>query len=119
MDQEHSESEKKSSKKSSHVRFTDQELAQIEKDVRVRGRSIPTLLKEAYFEGRPTAVLMTQEEQQSVMTELLRQGNNLNQIARKVNAGISENVMQEVAAIRRAMTGLMALIRGKVAAAKA
>ena len=73
-------------KQSSHVRFTDQELAQIQRDELARGRSIPALLKEAYFGRRPTAILMTQEDQKAWLSELRHQGNNLNQIARQVNA---------------------------------
>jgi hypothetical protein len=102
------------SKKSSHVRFTDDELSQLEKDERTRGVSIPVLLKEAYFEGRPTAILMTKEDQKQILLELQRQGNNLNQLTRQVNAGILASAQQELAKIGRALEGMTALLRGKV-----
>lgn len=101
-----------------NVRFSEREYAQLVKDERERGLTIPLLLKEAYFQGRPTAILMTQEEQKTVMTELMRQGNNLNQLARRANAGITSGIEHEIAAIRRVLTGLMALISGKAATAR-
>jgi hypothetical protein len=97
-----------------NVRFNIKEHAQLLKDERTRGMSIPALLKEAYFRGRPTAIIMSQEDQKTVMTELLRQGNNLNQIARKLNAGIANGLQQEIEAIRRSLNALAALITGKV-----
>ena len=105
-------------KKSSHVRFTDAELRQIERDEVVRGLSIPALLKEAYFGGRPVTILLTQEDRKEIVTELCRQGNNLNQITRRANAGIIGNVQQELASIGRALTGMMVLLNGKVLRAK-
>lgn len=114
MDDTESTKAKPVAKKSSHVRFTEAELAQIERDEAVRGVSIPTLLKEAYFSGRPTAVLMTQEEHKAVLLELLRQGNNLNQITRQANAGIIGNVKDELLRIARSLDGMTALLRGKV-----
>lgn len=119
MDDSENKKEKTVSKKSSHVRFTDSELAQIERDELVRGVSIPVLLKEAYFGGRPTMILMSQEDQKAVLTELRHQGNNLNQIAKKVNAGISSGMWQELGSIRRAICGIMTLLNGKKLHAKA
>ena len=114
MDEIESEKSKQATKKSSHVRFTDDELAKIEQDARLRGLSIPTVLKEAYFSGRPTAVLMGHEEHKAVLLELLRQGNNLNQITRQANAGIIGNVREELLRIARSLDGMTALLRGKV-----
>ena len=109
----------KSKRKSSHVRLSDDELEQLEKDQYSRGMSIPDLLKEAYFKGRPTAILMTQEDRKMVLTEIARQGNNLNQLAKKVNAGIQESVQGDVSDIKRILTGILALLNGKIVNAKA
>ena len=119
MDETENKTVKPPAKKSSHVRFTDVEIAALERDELVRGVSIPALLKEAYFSGRPTAILMSKEDQKAILTELLRQGNNLNQIARHLNAGIIANAKQELANIGRALTGMTALLRGKVLQLKA
>ncbi|MGK5083113.1 hypothetical protein WDW37_07380 [Bdellovibrionota bacterium FG-1] len=97
-----------------NVRFSEREYGQLLKDEKERGISIPVLLRDAYFSGRPTAILMAKEETRAVLTELLRQGNNLNQLTRQVNAGIAANVKQELANIGRALTGMTALLRGKV-----
>ncbi len=118
MEEENSSKPGTKSKKSSHVRFTDAELRQIERDEAVRGLSIPALLKEAYFGGRPTTILLTKEDRKEIVTELSRQGNNLNQIARQSNAGVIANVQQELTSIGRALTGIMALLNGKILRAK-
>ena len=97
-----------------NVRFSEKEYERLVKDERERGMSIPLLLKQAYFGRRPTAILMTKEDQKAILTELLRQGNNLNQISRQANAGVIANVKQELANIARSLTGMTALLRGKV-----
>lgn len=97
-----------------NVRLSEQEYARLCSDARIRGLSVPELLREAYFEGRPTTVLMTKEDQHTIMVELIRQGNNLNQIARQANAGILTGVKDELVRIGRSLEGMTALLRGKV-----
>ena len=97
-----------------NVRFSEHEHEQLIKDEKARGLSIPLLLKDAYFDGKPTAILMAKDEAKALLLELLRQGNNLNQIARQVNAGILGNAKEELTRIARSLDGMTALLRGKV-----
>lgn len=98
---------------STHVRLSDAEYRSACADQEARGKSIPELLKEAYFGGKPTAILMTKEDVKRLLSEMLRQGNNLNQIARKLNAGFPTAVEREFQVVRAAYNGLIALIRSK------
>ena len=73
----------------SHVRFSDQEAKRIAKMQEVTGLSAPTLLKKALFQRQDLErPLMRPEDALKLMVELNRQGNNLNQIARRVNEGV-------------------------------
>lgn len=114
MDENQEQKPKKKSGPRANVRFSEREYERIVQDERERGLTIPVLLKEAYFHGRPTTILMNQEDRKEVVTELLRQGNNLNQLTRRANAGLMGNVQQELASIGRVLTGIMALLNGKV-----
>ena len=118
MDENQEQKPKKKSGPRANVRFSEREYERIVQDERERGLTIPLLLKEAYFQGRPTTILLTKEDRKEIVTELSRQGNNINQIARQSNAGVIGNVQQELASIGRALTGIMALLNGKILRAK-
>lgn len=118
MDDNQEQKQKKKSGSRANVRFSEREYERIVQDERERGLTIPVLLKEAYFHGRPTTILLTQDDRREIVTELCRQGNNLNQITRRANAGIIGNVQQELVSIGRALTGIMALLNGKILRAK-
>jgi hypothetical protein len=75
-------------KQSSHVRFGDEEYCKIEEDSINTGKSIPSLLKERYFSGPRPLPLFSKSDLEKLVTELGRIGNNMNQIARRVNSGI-------------------------------
>lgn len=75
---------------SSHVRFTEIEYRRIAKMKSLLGLSIPDILKQNTFKRmdleRP---LFAKEDAERIITEIKRIGNNLNQIARKINSGLS------------------------------
>lgn len=73
-----------------NVRFTEQEYERIRREATILGMSIPTLLKTNYFRHKPIRVLMDAVDRRSVFAELKRIGNNLNQLARRVNSGFFE-----------------------------
>lgn len=81
---------------STHVRLTEEEYQRISKEQRITGKSIPWLLKNAYFKGPLCAPLMSVEEQRAVFVELRRIGTNINQIAKRVNAGFREGWNDEI-----------------------
>ena len=51
-------------------------------------KSVPVLLREAYFKKMPTTVLMTEDNVEKLKNEINRIGNNINQIARQLNSGV-------------------------------
>ena len=73
---------------SSHVRFPAMEYQKLVKDSNKLRKSIPVLLRDAYFNRLPTKVLWGLEDLRQIISELNRIGNNINQIARKVNVSV-------------------------------
>ncbi|MEE2671390.1 MAG: plasmid mobilization relaxosome protein MobC [Bdellovibrionota bacterium] len=72
---------------SSHVRFTPREYSQVQKESFKKSKSIPTLLKDTYFKGRPEEVLISESDLEQLNKKMDRIGNNLNQVAKKLNSG--------------------------------
>ena len=70
-----------------NVRFSLKEYEKISKEANSQRTSIPKLLKNAYFSRLPTKVLMSHSDLEQVRADLNRIGNNINQVARKLNAG--------------------------------
>ena len=71
-----------------HVRFSDQEFAVIERASVTTGRSIPWLLKTAFFNIGEVSPMFDKESARNFITALNRIGVNINQIAREINSGI-------------------------------
>jgi hypothetical protein len=71
----------------SHVRFSEKEWEKIEKDRIETKRSIPHLLKATYFNSGGVKVLINNINARSLIGHIGKIGNNINQIARKVNTG--------------------------------
>lgn len=88
------------------VRFNVQERTQIEEDSVSTGKSIPTLLKESYFGSPRPLPLMTRVDVQRLNGELGRIGNNINQLARRLNSGIREGFMSNLDEIQRSFDGI-------------
>ena len=72
------------------VRMSPSEYRRITKESEASGHSIPELLRESYFKQPPRKVLMSKNDIDLFRKDLNRIGNNLNQIARKLNAGLLE-----------------------------
>ena len=80
----------------SHVRFTRDEFVTLKRNELETGRSIPWLLKTAYFSGGITPPTLDAETRKAVKRELAYMGNNLNQLVKNVNSGLISNVKEEV-----------------------
>lgn len=96
---------------SSHVRFSDNEFKRVSKMKQVTGRSIPDLLRAALLSRmdleRP---LLSKEDVLIIMTELRRQGNNINQISKQVNSGLSNGWNQSFNSLVKAYVDIRHLI---------
>ena len=72
----------------SHVRLSPLEYKQIKKESKESGKSIPELLRNSYFGKLPRKVLVKENDLDVLRKDLNRIGNNLNQIARRLNSGL-------------------------------
>jgi hypothetical protein len=71
--------------RAAHVRFQKNQFLRIAKDRLVTGKSIPWLLRTAYFEGGISPATLDPESRAVIRRELGAIGNNVNQIARAAN----------------------------------
>lgn len=94
------------------VRFTNAEFDRITEDTKLSGFSLPALLKRSYFQRKKLALLFTQEERHAVCAELRRIGNNVNQVARRVNSGALEGWHTEFAELLKKLSELHAMAAG-------
>lgn len=71
------------------VQFTEQEYKRIQKMKDSLGLSIPDILRQNTFSRSDLeSPLYTREDADRIIVELKRIGNNLNQIAHKINSGL-------------------------------
>lgn len=99
-------------KKRSTVRFTEEEFAQLKSDVEISGLSIPRLLKLSHFTKKKLSLLLTVEERHQVCSELRRIGNNVNQIAKRVNSGVLEGWYSEFQSALKSISELQQMLAG-------
>ena len=96
---------------SSHVRFTDSELKKIQRAQQETGLSIPDLLKKAFFQNEKLMQpLFSKDDTSKFMTELVRQGNNINQIAKAINSGFATGWNQSLNNLQKAYWDLRHLL---------
>lgn len=81
---------------SSCVRFAAWEYARLVSDCASTGKSIPWLLKTAYFNRGIAPPTLDVETRKTVLREICYMGNNINQIARQVNMGLISNIKSEI-----------------------
>ena len=72
----------------SYVQMSPSEYKRIKKESKESGKSIPDLLRKSYFGLLPRKVLMNKNDLDVLRKDLNRIGNNLNQIARRLNSGL-------------------------------
>ena len=83
-------------RRSAHVRFTPEQFRRVMRDKLETGKSIPWLLKAAYFSRGISPPVLDAETRKTVRRELGYIGNNLNQLARAMNMGRRTEVEAEV-----------------------
>jgi len=72
------------------VRFSREQFAKIENDANAFGKSVPDLLRSAYFAKKLEAPRFASIDADRIVAAINRVGNNLNQIAKHLNTGFRE-----------------------------
>lgn len=95
-----------------NVRFTEEEYARLKEEVTLSGLTIPRLLKDAHFRRQPLKLFLCHEDREAVFSELRRIGNNVNQIARRVNSGLLDGWYPEFQAAVQSLSLLEKFLVG-------
>ncbi len=96
-----------------YIRFSPEEYEQVMLDEERTGKSVQDLLKKAYFGGGPVVLLMTDQETGEMMAQIMRIGNNMNQIARQLNSGFGGDYNQPIVEARAMLTKVQAWLSAK------
>ena len=102
-----SEPENKNSPKTRsafYVRCNPEEFQKLIQDEQATGESAATLLRRKYFTGKQLVLMMPSEERKAWFSELKRIGNNLNQLARRVNSGFLDGWYEEFTQIAKTLS---------------
>lgn len=94
------------------VRFTDDEFARITEEARLAGLTLPVLLKRSHFSRKKLQLLLGETERHQVCAELRRIGNNVNQIAKRVNSGALEGWYSEFQDALKSISELQQMLAG-------
>jgi len=94
------------------VKFSADEFSKIKADSQLTGKSIPSLLKAAYFSGRRATLLMSKSDQEQWFKELRHWGNNLNQIAKRVNSGLMDGWYEDFELVRKGLKAIENMVLG-------
>lgn len=95
------------------VNFTNQEYTSIQKIKHHTGLSFPKILKNNLFQKKLEFTPFPHEESIKLYEQLRRIGTNLNQIAKKVNAGILEGFQPEIEHVAHELKTLRRFIVGR------
>ena len=98
--------------KQSHIRFTEKEYRKIIADAQTYRKTIPELLKAVYFRKKLRQPAMAPEDARRVHIELIRIGNNVNQIAKQLNSGFRHGFNPSVDEVRDDMRAVRHFVLG-------
>jgi hypothetical protein len=96
----------------SHLRFTADEYQRLVEDAKTYGDSIPNLIKAVYFKRKLPPPAMAKDDADRVLAALNRIGNNVNQIARHLNAGFREGFTPQVTEMAEALRAIKNFVLG-------
>jgi hypothetical protein len=94
------------------VRFTDAEFERIEREAKLSGLSLPALLKRSHFRKKALQLLFGETERHAFCADLRRIGNNVNQLARRVNSGVFEGWHKEFEEVFKKISELHQMAAG-------
>lgn len=89
-----------STQKRANIRFSEREYQRLQKDAHAYKISIPTIMKKVYFRKNLPQPAMGPDDARRVHIELIRIGNNVNQIAKQLNGGFREGFNPSVDEMR-------------------
>lgn len=80
------------------VRLTENQKIRLEKESFISGWTIPSLLRDSFFNRLPMKLTFENEDARKVIAELRRIGNNINQLAKHANQGdrVSDNLLKPI-----------------------
>jgi len=97
-----------------YIRMSPEEYRTIATEAKTTGETLPDLLKRVYFSHKKrVAVLMKKEDLHTILGQLGRIGNNINQVARAMNQGICEGFNDDIRGMRQSLDGLMSFMTQK------
>ncbi len=103
-------SEVRSTQNQTHIRFTDREFRTVAHEAAVHGVSIPQLLKDVFFKRTPTQVLMAHEDRVQWVVQILRMWTDINQIAKRMKAGVATDAKKDLNDISRKLDAIVAAV---------
>ena len=92
------------------VRLTKEEYERLAESKTITGKSIPSLLKLAFFSKGIPNPLLDLATRKLLRRELAYVGNNLNQLTKRVNSGLISDLKDEVATLVNQVTKLNQLL---------
>jgi len=93
--------------------MSDEERSALEADSINTGKSIPQLLKERYFSEGKQVTLITKPDLATLRADIMRLGNNVNQIARRLNSGIRSGFNDEIKGVREQVDNIWAFLSSR------
>ena len=96
-----------------YVRLTPEEYSRLESDARASGESVAEIMKRVYFSREPVVLLMSKDDQKSLMGALGRIGNNINQVARVLNSGFRDGFDDDLKSVRHDFTTLLTFLTSR------
>ena len=97
-------------RKAVYVRFTEKELKRISKDEINTGISAAKLLKRRYFTGKPTQLLLPDQERQKWYQELHQIRLKFERLIARIESNPMEGWYEEFSVISRTLTDLQTAI---------
>ena len=106
---------------SSCVKFSKDEYERITAEASIFGESIPWVLKNSHFNKKPVVPMFAFDDARKIISALARIGNNVNQIARKINSGFREgsndylcNISEDIHVLRTFAEGTYGSHQNKI-----
>ena len=97
-----------------YIRMSPEEYRIVATDAKTTGESLPDLLKRVYFSHQKrVAVLMKKEDLHTILGQLGRIGNNINQVARALNSGFRDSFTDDIRGMRQSLDQIMSFMTQK------